>query len=425
MLGVIEIILICVFAAVYLWVFYNLPVLAAGVRESRRCKQRGKSNYTTDPEVLPTFSVIVPVKDESKVVGRLFASLADLKYPKEKVEVIVVEDGSSDSTLEVCAKFAASYGNMKVLKRSFSDGKPSALNFGLAHSSGDVVAFFDADSVPEPDILLNAVRYFEDPAVAAVQGRTLSLNSGQNMLTQFISYEEGVWSEAYLRGKDSLGLFVHLRGSCQFIRREVLEQLGGFDERALSEDMELSARLTQKGFGIRYGGDVVAWQESPDSLKMLFRQRTRWFRGTMEVAFKYGRLMSKPTRKRLDAELTLVAPFILMASLLSYALGSGAFFAEYPFDLVWHGFVVASILATTLTLLVAGAALVYTSKSKGLRNLLWLPSVFAYWGLQGFIALYAAFLILLRRPKRWEKTEKTGVVTASAVDLSSRKPRQL
>ncbi|MCW4010555.1 MAG: glycosyltransferase family 2 protein [Candidatus Bathyarchaeota archaeon] len=408
MFGVLDVVLVCVFAVVYLWAFYNIPVLAAGVRSKRRSQQLGASTDTVNAGVLPSFSLLIPVKNEGRLVGRLFEALTKINYPTEKVEVVVVEDGSSDNTLEVCKIFASERENVKILRRGISNGKPSALNFGLKSCSGDVVAVFDADSVPAPDSLLCAASYFADSGVTAVQGRTLSINAGQNMLTQFVSYEEGVWCEAYLRGKDALGLFVHLRGSCQFIRRGVLDGVGGFDERTLSEDMEMSARLTERGFVIRYGGDVCAWQESPSSLRMLFRQRTRWFRGTMEVAAKYGRLMAKPSVRNFDAEATLFAPFIIMASLLGYIAGSGVFFAEFPFNVLWSALVFISVATTTVTMLLAGASLVFVSKPRRVGNLRWLPFVFIYWCLQGFIALYAGLLIVLRRPRRWVKTEKNG-----------------
>jgi cellulose synthase/poly-beta-1,6-N-acetylglucosamine synthase-like glycosyltransferase len=414
MLSVIDLALTCVFAVVYAWIFYNLPILAAGVRNLRRAKQRHRDQRVAEGEFLPSFSVVVPVKNEEKLVARLLEALSNLNYPADKVEIVVVEDGSDDDTFEICRRFALAHENVKVLQRSFSSGKASALNYGVKHSRGEVVAVFDADSVPADDALLNAAKYFADPTVAAVQGRTLSINSKENMLTQFISYEESVWCEAYLRGKDSLGLFVHLKGSCQFIRRDVLERLSGFDENMLAEDMELSARLTENSCNIRYGGDVCAWQESPANLQTLFKQRTRWFRGSMEVAVKYGRLMARVNRKNLDAEATLFGPFIVIASLLSYLVASGAFFVAFPFDVLWRAFMYFSTLTTTLMLIVCGFALIYVSKPKRMRNLLWLPFVFSYWCLQAFIALYAALLILLRRPKRWLKTEKKGVVADPA-----------
>jgi cellulose synthase/poly-beta-1,6-N-acetylglucosamine synthase-like glycosyltransferase len=410
MLSIIDFALVGVFAVVYAWIFYNLPILAAGVRNLRKCKQNHQAHHDVESRFLPSFSIVVPVKNEAKIVGRLFSALSNLNYPTDKVEIVVVEDGSTDNTFEVCTWFASAHENVKVLQRPFSNGKPSALNYGLQHSKGEIVAVFDADSVPASDVLLKVAKYFDDVAVAAVQGRTLSINSQENMLTQFLSYEEGVWCEAYLRGKDTLDLFVHLKGSCQFIRRDVLERLEGFDENMLSDDMEFSARLAYNGYKIRYGGDVYAWQESPANLKTLFKQRTRWFRGTMEVAFKYGKLMTKPSRKNWDAEATLFGPIILIASLLSYLAASGAFFAAFPFDILWRAFTYFSALTTTFMVFLCGFALIYVSKPKRLRSLLWLPFVYSYWCLQTFISLYAALLILLRRPKRWLRTEKKGVV---------------
>jgi len=411
-LGVIDLALICVFAVVYAWLFYNLPILATGVRNLRRGKQRLQGQRVAEDR-LPSFSVVVPVKNEVKVVGRLLEALSHLSYPADKVEIVVVEDGSTDGTFEVCRQFASAHGNVKVLQRPFSNGKPSALNYGVKHTRGEVVVVFDADSVPADDALLRAAEYFEDPAVAAVQGRTLSINSQENMLTQLLSYEEALECEAYLGGKDALGLFVHLKGTCQFIRRDVLERLSGFDESMLCEDMEFSARLTENGYKIRYGHDVRAWQESPPNLKTLFGQRTRWFRGRMEVAVKYGRLMAKVDRRNLDAEATLFGPFVLVASLLSYLAASGTFFAASPFNDLWRVLLHFSTFITTLTLLICGFALIYVSRPKRVRNLLWLPFIFGYWCLQAFIALHAALLILMRRPKIWLKTEKKGVIASS------------
>jgi cellulose synthase/poly-beta-1,6-N-acetylglucosamine synthase-like glycosyltransferase len=390
----------------------------AGVRDARRAKHQSRSENLKARDVLPSFSIIVPVKNEGKVVGRLFEALQKLAYPKDKVQVVIVEDGSTDNTLEICRKFELCHENALLIQRKISNGKPSALNFGLKHCSGDIIAVFDADSVPSCDALRNVVSYFDDASVAAVQGRNLSINSAENMLTQFISYEESVWCESYLRGKDALGLFVHLKGSCQFVRRNVLMGLHGFDETTLSEDMELSARLTHEGYKICYGGDVCSWQENPSTLKSLFKQRTRWFRGTMEVAFRYGKLMTKPSVKSFDAEITLWAPFIIIASLLSYIAGSGVFFSEYPFNVLYNGFVWLSLFITTFMFIAAGLALAFVAKPKRAANLLWLPFVFGYWCIQGFIALYASFLILLRRPKRWEKTQKSGVISELVFSLS-------
>jgi cellulose synthase/poly-beta-1,6-N-acetylglucosamine synthase-like glycosyltransferase len=411
LLSLVYAVLLCVFLLILAWSLYNLPILAAGVRNLRR--SHGKSRWKPSNEKkLPSFSIVVPAKNEERVIGRLLDALTNLNYPSDKMEIIVVEDGSTDNTLGICREHG---GNVKVVCKPSSNGKPSALNYGVSRAKGQIIGIFDADNVPAADALINVAKYFEDPKVAAVQGRTLSANSEENMLTKFISYEDAVWCEAYLRGKDVLDLFVHLKGSCQFVRRDVLEKLGGFDENALSEDMEISARLTEKGYRIKYAPEVCSWQESPADLKQMFRQRTRWYRGTMEVAVKYGRLMTKFSRKNFDAEATLFGPFILIASLATYLAGFSAFFTVFPFYVLWGAMAQLMAVTATVTLFVCGLALIYVSKPRRLSNLLWLPFIYFYWSLQAFIAFYAVLLILLRRPRRWLKTVKRGVITDSAL----------
>jgi cellulose synthase/poly-beta-1,6-N-acetylglucosamine synthase-like glycosyltransferase len=399
------------------WSLYNLPILVAGVK-SLLTSRREPKRKPVRTLVRPSFSIVVPVRDEERVVGRLLNALVGLDYPADKREIIVVEDGSTDNTLNICLEFAKKHDSMvKVLHKPFSDGKPSALNYGIQRASGDIIAIFDGDSVPASDALLNVLPYFEDQKVAAVQGRTMSVNSEENMLTKFMSYEEAAWCEAYLRGKDALNLFVSLMGSCQFIRRDVLEAVGGFDERYLAEDMELSANLTNHGYRTKYAPDVRALQESPSELKQLLRQRTRWFRGWMQVALRYGGLMAKPSRAKVDAEATLLGPFILIGSLAGYVCAFLAFFAPAPMDSLWRCIMQSSAVSTLLAAILGGIALIWLSKPKRLSNLLWLPFLYGYCCMQAFIALYAVGLILLRRPAKWLKTEKKGSVSQSKLNL--------
>ena len=413
MLDPVSIAMVCVFFFVCALSLYNLPILAAGVRNARRSKKVRKR--LAKNKSLPTFSIVVPVKNERRVIGRLLDALSDLDYPVDKKEIVIVEDGSTDDTLSVCRKYARDSGlDIKILEKPSSDGKPSALNYGIAHAKGDIVGIFDADNVPARDALLNVCSYFEDSAVAAVQGRTLSINAEENMMTKCISHEETVWCEVYLQGKDVLNLFVHLRGSCQFIRRDVLEALRGFNEKALSEDMEFSARLAESGYKIRYASNVRSWQESPANVRQLFKQRTRWFRGTMEVAFRHGSLMKKPNIRNLDAEATLFGPFVLIASLLTYFGAFCTFLMPISLSVLWQFMFQLTALGTTVTMFLCGLGLIYASKPRRVKSLLWLPFIYFYWSLQAFIALYAVLLILLRRPRRWIKTEKTGAVTAKA-----------
>ena len=403
--------LACALFIVYAWSFYNLPILVAGVKSFRK-KGKYLSKKPDAEDVFPFFSIVVPMKNEENVVSRVLEAFSQMQYPADKKEVIVVEDGSLDKTVDVCRSFAKDQRlNLKVIHRAFSRGKPSALNAGIARAKGEIIAVFDADNVPAADALLNVRKYFDDQQVAAVQGRTFSINSKENMLTEIISREEDVWYEAYLRGKDALDLFVHLKGSCQFIRRDVLEEVGGFDAEALSEDMEFSAKMTERGYKIRYAPDVQALEESPSKLKQLFRQRTRWFRGTMDVALKYGRLMARPSRRSLDAELTLFGPIVLIVSLLAYIGTSYVTIMPFPLSVMLQFAAQLTALGATIAIFLCGLVLVYSSRPRKTSSLLWLPFIYFYWFLQTFIAVYAILLMVLRRPRRWLKTEKTGIIS--------------
>ncbi len=420
LLNIADVFLISVFSLASAFLFHNLFVTYVGVRSFYDKNRKDQHKKTAPQEILPHFSVVIPVKNEHRVVGRLLESLLTLNYPSEKLEIVIVEDGSIDGTFEICSDFAASHKNVKLLQRSISNGKPSALNYAIKHCSGEIIGFFDADAVPTSDMLLKASDYFAEPSVAAIQGRNLSINSNENMLTRLITYEEMILCDAYLQGKEALGLFVNLRGSCQFIRANVLEQLGGFDQAFLSEDIEISARLTEKGHRIKYCSDLRSWQETPSNLKAFLKQRSRWYTGYLQVAFKYTRLLARFTRKRVDAEVAMFAPTV---GALSLILFFGAFmttsFLNYQFDPILIGLLNLSIIGTLLTLCVCGFALVCLSKPRGVENLVWFPLLYAYLNIEVFLTMYAALLVVFRRRRGWTKTEKTGAIASSEFDFEN------
>ena len=168
---------------------------------------------------------------------------------------------------------------------------------------------FDADSVPAKNVLRKVASYFSDEKISAVQGRTTSLNEKKNILTRTISMEERAWFQALISGREKLKLFVPLNGSCQFVRRNLLNELGGWDEKSLTEDVELALRLVEKNHQIKYAEDVCCGQETPNGFRDLVKQRVRWYRGYMETALKYGRLLETLNRRTVDAEISMAGPF--------------------------------------------------------------------------------------------------------------------
>ena len=396
----------------YAWTLYNVPIVVAGVKHLRQKKNKKRKPVSYLEDDLPSVSLIVPVKNEANVVGRFLNSFLKIKYPKEKLELVIVEDGSVDNTEHICRSFAKEHPKMvKVVSRQVSNGKPSALMEALKHVTGDVVGVFDADNVPEPDVLLRAVNYFKDSSVVAVQGRVCAINAEENILTRFVAQEEALRYEGFMRGKEVLGLFVPLNGSCYFVRKSVIEDVGGWDTAALSEDMELAARLVDKGHKINYASDVRSWQEYPASVKGFFKQRVRWFRGTMEVGIKYGKLLKKLNKLSFDAEVTLFGPFVFISCLVGYLIPLLSLMAPLNPDFLSLFLSNMTSVLILVLLAAAGIAMVFGTKPRKIRNLVWVPFIYIYWSAQNFIAFYALMQILLRRPRKWERTEKTGRTT--------------
>ncbi len=366
---------------------------------------------------LPKFSLIIPVKDEEVVVGRCLNSLLEIDYPKEKMEILVVDGASKDSTCEVCQEFAEKNpGIIRVMREAVPHGKPAALNFALTQVTGKFVGVFDADSVPEKGVLRKALSYFQNKSVSAVQGSTACLNVEQNMLTRVVSMEDKAWFQGLLGGREKLNLFIPLTGSCQFIRTDVLRELGGWEESALAEDVELSLKLTEQKYLVKYAPDIVSGQESPGTVRGLITQRTRWYRGYMEASFKYGSLLKSPSRKVLDAELSLAGPFVMIVCLLSYFMWG--FTALFSLDT--NLFPISTVLVvglTSFTLLSLGLSLVLLVKPVRFKNVLWIPFVFVYWFLQMGIAGRAFLQFLFRRRKEWRKTDKAGFMTSTSTSV--------
>lgn len=395
------------------WNLYNIPVIAVGVRSLLRAgKKKDEESSSFSEESAPFVSVIVPVKNEEKVVGRLLQALLNLTYPSGRKEIIIVNDESDDGTSRICEEYALEHSEVRVFDRSKSTTKAAALNFGFSVARGEIIVTFDADSVPESDVLVRAMRYFEDPRVAAVQGQIRSINASENMLTRFLSYEGAVYYEAFTRGRDRLGMFVSLAGTCQFIRRSVLEDVGGWNERNLSEDVELSLRLAERDYCIRYACDVRTWEESPNSVRGLVRQRGRWFRGNIESSVTFGRLLKKLSLRRFDAEMTLFGTYLIVLCVVSYFMAAWSFLL--PADFVLIRVTQVTSLSILAILMFGGVALVCVSRPLKVSNLLWLPFIYAYWSFQSLIVLYALFQIVLRRPGVWSKTVRSGVVTAES-----------
>ena len=404
-----DVISVILLAVLLFWTIYNGSIIYIGVRSKRKQASLGLVETKND-QPLPKFSLIVPTKNEEAVIRRCLDGIMNIDYPKDKMQVIVIDGNSSDHTPSICQEFKQRYPeNFIVVSEQTAKGKPAALNLALPYVSGEIVGTFDADSLPEKDVLAKVAAYFNNKEITAVQGRTTSLNERSNALTRVIAMEEKAWFQALLTGREKLQLFVPLNGSCQFVRRTVLEELDGWDENSLTEDVEFALRLVEKKHLIKYAEDVCSGQETPTTLGNLVRQRIRWYRGYMETALKYGRLLDNLNKRTIDAEISMGGPFMMVVSLLSYInwFCVALFLSQSNPILNLTGLVIA---LTAFSLVSVGIALIATEKPIKPQNILWIPSIYVYWLLQMFIAGWAFLKLVFRRKRVWTKTVKKGTL---------------
>ena len=283
----------------------------------------------TDYSYQPYVSIIVPARDEERVIGLLLQRMTELSYPRNKLQLIIVDDASSDKTRQIAEDFSRQYAFVKVLHRDKTTGgkgKPSALNHGLKYAIGEIVILFDADYYPQREIVEKLVEKFVDPRVCAVQGRPVVLNEGKNIVTRLASLERIGGNRADQEARDILRLIPQFGGTIGAFRKSFVEEVGGFDESMLTEDTDLTFQIYTAGFKVRYNGDAECYEEAVDNWKAYWRQRHRWAQGHMQVCFKYAfkvlRSKKLTLREKIDGLLLLHVYFMPVLTLISFLISA-------------------------------------------------------------------------------------------------------
>jgi cellulose synthase/poly-beta-1,6-N-acetylglucosamine synthase-like glycosyltransferase len=272
-------------------------------------------------------SILIPACNEELVIGRILRRMLELTYPRDRLQIVVVDDGSTDGTGRIADQYAENHPQIEVIHRSCSEGrrgKASALNAGLKKVNGEIVLCFDADYFPRRNIVEQLVREFADPKVGGVQGRVTVLNEPKNIVTRLVALERIGGYRVDQEARSSLGLTTQFGGTAGGFRRSLLDALGGWDETMLAEDTDITFRVYLAGYVIRYVNEAECYEEAVESWRAYWRQRYRWSRGHMEVAFKHFGAVLKSrqlgTRSKIDALLLLNIYFVPVLVLLSWVL---------------------------------------------------------------------------------------------------------
>jgi len=283
---------------------------------------------------LPQITVQLPLYNEMYVVDRLLKAVTQIDYPREKLEIQVLDD-STDETVGLAeatvAKYAREGFDISYIHRTNRTGfKAGALENGLKTAKGNLLAIFDADFVPKPDCLRRLVHYFTDEAVGCAQMRWSHINGSYNLLTrlQTIMLDGHFVVEQTTRNRT--GGFFNFNGTAGIWRRRAIELSGGWQHDTLTEDTDLSFRAQLMGWKFIYLLDEDAPAEIPVEINAFKAQQRRWAKGVMQVGLKlYPRIWSAPLPLRVKLEM-----FFRLTGNISYPLMIVASFLQFPLLLV-------------------------------------------------------------------------------------------
>lgn len=258
------------FPFLFITIFFESFVLVTLLSKPAR-SARARTPGTTVLSV----AVIVPCYNEAATLAATCDSLLALDYPKEKLEIILVDDGSTDATPEAMARFSA-HPQVRIIRKE-NGGKHTALNAGIALTHAELVGCLDADSFVEPDALMEIVTCFDKPQVAATIA-AISIHKPENIL-QHMQYAEFNFGITLRHAFASINGLSVTPGPFSFYRREIVEKLGGFRYGHQSEDLEIALRIQQAGYHIEKAPHARVYTKAPNTIAKLVRQRTRWTTG--------------------------------------------------------------------------------------------------------------------------------------------------
>ena len=339
------------------------------------------------------------------MISGMCQSLSQLDYPSEKLQVVLIDDGSLDGTGQAMEQQAAGRPGWHVLKFAGNFGKAHVLNTAVTRFPfGEIIYIFDADHRPNADTIRRAARYFYAPRVAAVTGFTKVLNPVASPSAFYATVESYVNQLVTMRAKDRLGLAPALLGSNCAYRREPLIACGGFRDGALSEDSDLTVTFYRAGYQVRFMEDAVSHQRVPQSLDGYLKQHIRWGRGLNDVA----RVHSLKLLSDRSLHLALRLELLLFAAgyLDRLALMSAVLLVSFSYFLGNALVVLFWIILFSLAMPLVQIVVLFLKERMNAAMWLRLPLVPLFFLLDIFAALRSMLDTVLNQPRLWTKTQR-------------------
>ncbi len=266
---------LCIFVGLYFEVFLLISFF------EKRPPQKTK----TLPTYYPTVSMLVPSYNEEKTIAATIDSLLALQYPEDRLEIVVIDDGSKDRTREIVAPYLAN-PHVKYFYKE-NGGKYTALNFGIEHTTAEIIGCLDADSFVSEDGLIEMVKKFEsDPTIMAITPAMKVYRPRKLLeLMQAVEYTFGIF---YKKMFDNISAISVLPGPFSLYRREVFAKVGPFHHAHNTEDMEIAFRMHLHGLKIANAHTAYVHTTVPSSVRALVKQRTRWAQGYLQNSQDYS-----------------------------------------------------------------------------------------------------------------------------------------
>lgn len=403
--------------ATWLILFYHVILTIGGYRHFV------KTLTTFDPDIqldeYPMITVLIPAHNEEMVIARTVDAMSRLIYPKDRLEIIVVNDCSKDKTGKILAEKCVKYPQLKVVTLeppAGAKGKSNALNHGLKESKGEYIVVYDADNTPERRAVLYLVQaILKDEKLGAVVGKFRTRNKEASLLTRFINVETLSFQWLLQAGRCHFFGITTIPGTNFIVRRSLLESMNGWNVNALTEDTELTIRIYDSGYRIFWLPHAVTWEQEPETLRVWIKQRTRWAQGNMWIIGQYVfKLFTlKDLRISVDIIYFTFTYFVFFVSIIISdvifilgLMGLVKLTVVGPFSIIWLLAYALFIAETYISLsLERGEG---NGKNLALTALMY----FTYSQLWIFLVFRASYLLVKRKIKRdssfhWYKTERS------------------
>ncbi|MDX3423429.1 bifunctional polysaccharide deacetylase/glycosyltransferase family 2 protein [Streptomyces violaceoruber] len=372
----------------------------------RHHRQRNRRRFSWGPPVTGPVTVIVPAYNEKECIEATLRSLARSTHP---VEIIVVDDGSTDGTADIAESLGLP--GVRVVRQA-NAGKPAALNNGVRHARYDIVVMMDGDTVFEPDTVRHLVQPFADPSVGAVAGNA-KVGNRRTLIGAWQHIEYVMGFNLDRRMYDLLRCMPTIPGAIGAFRREAVLQAGGMSDDTLAEDTDITIALHRAGWRVVYEEHARAWTEAPGSLGQLWSQRYRWSYGTMQALWKHRRSLTDkgPSGRFGRVGMPLVVLFQVVTPVFAPLIDV---FTVYSMLFVDFRAALLAWLAVLGVQLVCAAYAFRLDREK-YRYLLMMPlQQLAYRQMMYLVLIHSCVTALTGGRLRWQKLKRTGEVGTPA-----------